>query len=108
MKIFNKKNYSILLSLIILSFIGYVSYQAYNYSITYDLEMSKQAEENKVKKYTDSSVKDVVRIGFGKLNDYVFKHKETKEKKQKNIQKTQENKEIMEKYVMYYFVLVSL
>ena len=67
-----------------------------------------QAEENKVKKYTETSVKDAVSFGFGKLNDYVFKHGETKKKKEKSIKIAQETKKMMGKYVKYYFVLIVL
>lgn len=108
MKIFNKKNYSIILSIILVSLIAYVSFEAYNYSIVYDTEMLKQAEDNKVKNYTDPSIKDVVRFGFGKFNDYVLNRSETKEEKRRSINTAKENKKMIQEHVKYYFILIVL
>ena len=108
MKLLTKKNYSIFISIILVSLIAFVSYKAYAYSVIYDSEMSKQAEENKVKKYMDSPIEDVVNLGFGKLSSYVFKNDETKMRKEQSIQLAQENKVLMDRFVIYYFICIAL
>ena len=108
MKLLNKKNYSILLSFILVLLIGFVSYQAYHHSATYHLEMTDQAEDNKAKKYMDAPVEDVIHLGFGKLRSFVFKNEETKMRKEQSKQILEENQTMMDRYVMYYFIFVVL
>lgn len=106
MKILNKKNYSILLSSVLIILLAFVSYTAYQYSVIYDTEMLKQAEDNKAKKFMDAPIEDVVYRGFKKLRSAVFHNDEIKMQKQRSTQIIQENKKMMNQYVIYYFVFV--
>ena len=108
MKILTKKNLSILISLILIILLGFVSSKAYTHSVLYDTEMTNRAEENKAKKYMDAPVEDVIHLGFGKLRSFVFKNEETKMRKEQSRQIVQENKNMMDNYVIYYFVFVVL
>lgn len=108
MKLFNKKNYSIILSLILISLLGIVSFKAYSHALIYDAQMSQQAQENKAKKYTEAGVEDIIYLGFEKLNAYIFNDDESKIKKQKSIEIIEKNEKMMHQYVKYYFLLVIL
>ena len=108
MKIITKTNISILFSAIFILCLGFVSYQAYHHSVERDIEMTKQAEDNKAKKYMDEPIEDMVYRGFGKLRSYVFNNKEEKMTKQRSLQVVQENKKMMDLYVKVYFVFVVL
>lgn len=108
MKILNKTFFASVVSLILISLLGLVSYKAYSHSVVYDTEMTKQAEENKARKYMDAPIEDIVHLGFGKLRSFVFKNEETKMAKERSIQIVKENKKMMDQYVVYYFVFVVL
>lgn len=108
MKVINKTNISILLSAIFIVCLGFVSYKGYSHSVIYDAEMTKQAEENKAKKFMDEPIEDMVHRGFGKISSFVFNNKETKMTKQRSKQIIKENKKMMDLYVKVYFVFVVL
>ncbi|MBC8237286.1 MAG: hypothetical protein H8E76_03560, partial [Helicobacteraceae bacterium] len=98
MKILNKKNFAISLSFILIILLGFVSFQAYSHSVLYDEEMTRQAEDNKAKKYMDEPIEDMVYRGFGKIRSFVFKNEEAKMTKQRSIQVAKENKKMMDRY----------
>ena len=108
MKILNKTFFTFLVSMILILLLGFVSFQAYSHSVLYDEEMTRQAEDNKAKKYMDEPIEDMVYRGFGKIRSFVFKNEEIKMTKQRSIQVAKENKKMMDRYVVYYFVFVVL
>lgn len=108
MKVFNKKNFSILISLILILAMGFVALKAYKHSIIYDTEMLKQAEENKAKKFMDAPVEEIFYLGFKKLRASVFNNDEIKMNKARSIQVIKENEKMMNQYVVYYFIIVAL
>ncbi|WP_415250310.1 paraquat-inducible protein A [Sulfurimonas sp.] len=70
--------------------------------------MSKQAEENKAKKFMDAPVEEIVYLGFKKLRASIFNNDATKMNKAKSDQIIQKNKKMMNQYVVYYFVFVVM
>ena len=108
MKILNKTFFTFLVSMILILLLGFVSYKAYTHSVIYDTEMTKQAEENKARKYMEAPIEDIVHLGFGKLRSFVFNNEEAKMAKERSIQIVKENKIMMDQYLVYYFVFVVL
>ena len=108
MKAFNKRNFSIIVSIILISLMGIVSYKAYYHSVIYDMEMLQQAEENKAKKFMDAPVEEIVYLGFKKLRSSIFQNDETKMHKQRSLTIIKENEKLMNRYVLIYFILVIL
>jgi len=108
MKLITKKNIAILVSFIIMIPLAFSSYMAYHHSVIYDIEMLKQAEENKAKKFMDAPVEDIMYLGFKKIRSKVFQNDEIKLHKQRVTQLIEENKQLMNGYVMFYFVFVVM
>ena len=108
MKLFTKKNISIFISFIFIVPLAFASYMAYHHSVIYDTEMSKQAEENKAKKFMDAPVEDVIYLGFKKIRSKVFQNDEIELHKQRALQIIQENKKMAYAYLSFYFVFVVL
>lgn len=108
MKILNKTFFTFLVSMILILLLGFVSYKAYTHSVIYDTEMTKQAEENKARKYMEAPIEDIVHLGFGKLRSFVFNNEEAKMAKERSIQIVKENKIMIDQYLVYYFVFVVL
>ena len=108
MKILNRTFFASLVSMVLILLLGFISYKAYTHSVVYDTEMTKQAEENKARKYMDAPIEDIVHLGFGKLRSFVFNNEEVKMAKERSVQIVKENKTIMDNYLVYYFVIVVL
>lgn len=106
MNLTTKKYISFTMSLALVILIGFVSYKTYNCSLVYDSQMLKEAEKNKVQQYTEQSVEGIIYLGLDKFSSFIFDDEEKKEKKK--LEAIQENKNIMNQYLIYYFALIGL